>query len=109
MKYIVFFNKYNEILPTEIINARSINGSYYNVATTKGVKRCYRLHDVVEAKAMQFKLHHEVQFAEIREEDIDEKQLIKLANGTLCITETEFLRLKDTASMKDILQPINKL
>ena len=109
MKRIVFFNKYNEVLPTEIINASSINGSYYNVASTKGTKRCYRLHDVVEAKAMQFKLHHEVQFAEIREEDIDEKQLIKLANGTLCITETEFLRLKDTASMKDVLQPINKL
>lgn len=109
MKYYVFFNKYNEILPTEIINARKINDSYYNVATTKGVTRCYRMHDAVEAKAMQFKLHHEVQFAEIHKKDIDEKQLVKLSNGTVCITETEFLRLKDTASMEDILQPINKL
>lgn len=109
MKYIVFFNKYNEILPTEIINARKINGSYYNVATTKGVTRCYRMHDAVEAKAMQFKLHQDVQFAEIRREDMNDKEFITLSNGTKCITETEFLRLKDTASMEDILQPINKL
>lgn len=109
MKYYIFFTNDNTILPTEIINARKIKGSYYNTGALEDTIRCYRIHDAVEAKNMQFKMHHSVQFAEVHKQDIDEKRLIKLTNGTLCITETEFLRLKDTASMEDILQPINKL
>lgn len=109
MKYYAFFTKQGKILPTEVINARYLKGTYYKMGNTDDTIRCYRLHDVVEAKEMQFKMYHDTRFAEIHKQDIDEKQLIKLTDGTLCLTETEFLRLKDTASMEDVLQPINKL